>query len=476
MSNRMNEQDAPAVRATEISVNIKGAQLLNSVSFNVERGEWLSIIGPNGAGKSTLLRSLAGAIEAGGSIEISGQSLGELSLKDRAKLVAWVPQTPSIPEGMNVTDYVLLGRTPYLSALANPSRKDLQAARDQIAQLDLTKFAARKVQTLSGGERQRVVIARSLVQDTPIILLDEPTSALDLGHQQDVLELLDHLIADSGKTIISTMHDLTLAGHFADRLLLLGGEGEVVAHGPAAEVLTEANISTHYEAQVTIARVGETVVVSPKIDRPTSFKLPKHFHQKDTSTVSKDSTTEPATTEPDKSSHSPAKSLVLVNTGDGKGKSSSAFGMMVRGVARDWNVAVVQFVKSGNWNVGEEKIGRQLGVDWHNEGQGFTWLSENLEEDKAIAQAGWDKAAALINAGDHNLVILDELTYLMNWGWIDGDNVCEVIENRPEKVSVIVTGRDASEGLIAVADTVSEMVKVKHAFDAGIVAKKGLDY
>ncbi len=185
---------------------------------------------------------------------------------------------------------------------------------------------------------------------------------------------------------------------------------------------------------------------------------------------------EPATDEPDKSTHKPAKSLVLVNTGDGKGKSSSAFGMMVRGVARDWNVAVVQFVKSGNWNVGEEKIGRQLGVTWLSEGQGFTWLSENLDEDKAIAQAGWDKAAALINAGEHELVILDELTYLMNWGWIDGDAVCDLIKNRPEKVSVIVTGRDASEGLIEIADTVTEMVKVKHAFDNGIVAKKGIDY
>ena len=176
-----------------------------------------------------------------------------------------MPQTPTIPEGMNVTDYVLLGRTPYLSALSSPSKDDVEAAADTLAQLDLTAFAGRKVETLSGGERQRVVIARSLVQDTPIILLDEPTSALDLGHQQDVLELLDQLIAESDKTIISTMHDLTLAGHFADRVLLIGNDGQVAAHGLAEDVLTESSIAEHYGAEVTVTNEGGTVVVSPKI-------------------------------------------------------------------------------------------------------------------------------------------------------------------------------------------------------------------
>jgi len=171
-----------------------------------------------------------------------------------------------------------------------------------------------------------------------------------------------------------------------------------------------------------------------------------------------------------------AKSIVVVNTGDGKGKSSSAFGVMVRGLARDWNVAVMQFIKSGDWNVGEEKIGRQLGVDWFNEGEGFTWNSEDIEHDKQLARAGWDKAAALIAAGDHQLIILDELTYLINWGWIEAEPVYKAIVNRPEHVSLVITGRDAPEGLIEVADTVSEIVKVKHAFDKGIIAKKGIDY
>ncbi len=171
-----------------------------------------------------------------------------------------------------------------------------------------------------------------------------------------------------------------------------------------------------------------------------------------------------------------AKSLVVVNTGDGKGKSSAAFGIMVRGLALDWPVAVVQFIKSGDWNVGEEKMGRKLGVDWFNEGEGFTWNSEDIAHDKAIARQGWQRAADLITAGEHRLIILDELTYLINWGWVDPEPIYEAIANRPEKVNIVVTGRDAPQGLIDVADTVSEVRKVKHAFDNGIIAKKGIDY
>ena len=171
-----------------------------------------------------------------------------------------------------------------------------------------------------------------------------------------------------------------------------------------------------------------------------------------------------------------AKSLVLVNTGDGKGKSTAAFGVVMRALARDWPVAVVQFLKSGTWQVGERRISEQLGVDWWAIGEGFTWDSEDLTVDQAVAQQGWAHAKAVIEAGEHQLVVLDEITYPMTWGWIDADDVVATIANRPEKVSIGPTGRNAPEALIDVADTVTEMRKIKHAFQRGIIAKKGIDY
>lgn len=171
-----------------------------------------------------------------------------------------------------------------------------------------------------------------------------------------------------------------------------------------------------------------------------------------------------------------APSVVLLNTGDGKGKSSAAFGVMVRAIGRGWPVAVIQFVKSGKWKTGEEKLGREHGVHWSNVGDGFTWDSDDIEHDKALAREGWAEAAALIASDDYRLVILDELTYLCTWGWIDTTEVAATIRDRPEKVNVIVTGRDAPQELVDVADTVTEMRKVKHAYDAGIDAMKGIEY
>jgi cob(I)alamin adenosyltransferase len=171
-----------------------------------------------------------------------------------------------------------------------------------------------------------------------------------------------------------------------------------------------------------------------------------------------------------------APSLVLVNTGDGKGKSSAAVGVIVRGLGRGWKVGVVQFLKSGDWHTGEEEVCRRLGVDWWAHGAGFTWDSDDLTEDQAYAQEAWDRSRALIQAGEHRLVVLDEITYPMNWGWISTDEVVAVLAGRPERVNVVLTGRDAPAALIEVADTVTEMREVKHAYRQGIRAMKGIDY
>ena len=171
-----------------------------------------------------------------------------------------------------------------------------------------------------------------------------------------------------------------------------------------------------------------------------------------------------------------AESLVLLNTGDGKGKSSAAFGVVMRSVARDWPVAVVQFIKSGNWHTGEEKVARHLGVDWWSLGEGFTWDSDNLDEDRATAVEAWRHARSLRETASHRLVVFDEVTYPVNWGWLDVEDVATAIRDRSSKVNVVLTRRNAPDQLIAVADTVTEMHNVKHAYETGLRALKGIDY
>lgn len=184
----------------------------------------------------------------------------------------------------------------------------------------------------------------------------------------------------------------------------------------------------------------------------------------------------PPTTREERKERVWAPSLVIVNTGNGKGKSTAAFGMMVRAVARDWKVGVVQFIKSGKWRVGEEQVGRQLGVDWWTIGDGFTWETDDMDRSQAVAIEAWKAAKELITAGAHHMVLLDEITYAINWGWIDGDDVLATIRSRPEHVNIVITGRDAPEAIVELADTVTEMRPVKHAFDRGITARRGIDY
>ena len=170
------------------------------------------------------------------------------------------------------------------------------------------------------------------------------------------------------------------------------------------------------------------------------------------------------------------RSLVLVNTGHGKGKSTAAFGVVMRAVARDWRVSVIQFIKSDRWKVGEEAVARRLGVEWLKGGDGFTWESPDLETSAGRARAAWALARAAIESGDYELVVLDEITYPMNYGWIETGEVVAAIRDRPARVNVVATGRDAPIELVEIADTVTEMVKVRHAYDRGIRARRGIDF
>ena len=215
-------------------------------------------------------------------------------------------------------------------------------------------------------------------------------------------------------------------------------------------------------------------------DLPANDDVPADHPEGQSPPVGTDSTSgsakAPPVEKPDRSGLRPASSLVLVNTGHGKGKSTAAFGTILRAVAREWPVGVVQFIKSGNWNVGEEKVCRQLGVEWFVAGDGFTWDADDLDVSRAHARGAWELSQSLLAEGRHRLLVLDEISYAMTWGWIDTEEVAAALVDRHQKLNVILTGRDMPQAVVDAADTVTEMVKVKHAFDGGIVAKKGIDY
>lgn len=240
-----------SVDATGLSVSYGSHQVLHDVTIAVASSEWLGLIGPNGAGKSTLLKAFAGLVTGRGTVHLDGRPIDAIGRRALARSLAYVPQEPIMPPGMIVVDYVLLGRTPHVPYLGTEGKDDVLAALRALESLELEAFAHRPVDDLSGGERQRVVLARALAQDPSILLLDEPTSALDIGHQQQALELIGAIRDQRALTVVTAMHDLTLAGQFADRLALIA-DGHLVADGAVSDVLTATNIQSHYDASVEI--------------------------------------------------------------------------------------------------------------------------------------------------------------------------------------------------------------------------------
>jgi iron complex transport system ATP-binding protein len=255
-----------SIEFRQLTVTFGRRTVVHGFTDMVRSGEWLGLIGPNGAGKSSILRAIVGVVPSRGEVFVDGSSMALRSRSRRAALVAYVPQDPLMPSDMSGFEYAMLGRAPYVGYFGSESRHDRAMVADVLDRLELGEFADRKLGQLSGGERQRLVIARALATEAPILLLDEPTSALDIGHQQQALELVARLRRDHGLTVISAMHDLTLAGLYSDRLSLLH-EGTVVASGEPEQVLRAETLAEFYGVRVTVHREPDgTIVVIPRRD------------------------------------------------------------------------------------------------------------------------------------------------------------------------------------------------------------------
>ena len=256
--------------AENVGVRLGQATVLDDVSIGISAGEWIAIVGPNGAGKTTLLSVMAGLLGSSGTVSIDGHNLARLSPRQRARLLAYVPQQPEVPPGMSVNSYVLLSRTPHLSPLGVEGPRDFAIVEEVLDQLDLIGLGHRNLESLSGGELQRCHLARALAQSTPIVFLDEPTASLDLGHQQQALDLIERLRRERQITVVMTMHDLTLAAQYSDRMALLS-DGRVVAEGSPSQVLESNHLSTLYRARVKVLKVEDDIVVVPISNKKKSL-------------------------------------------------------------------------------------------------------------------------------------------------------------------------------------------------------------
>jgi iron complex transport system ATP-binding protein len=248
--------------AQGVSVELSGRAVLRDVSLSLASGHLVALVGPNGAGKTTLLRALAGLVSSDGAIHVGGDALPSLSLRERARRFAYLPQGHIVHWPLPARDIVALGRYPH--GATDPARltpADSEAVLRAMQATDVMEFAARRVTELSGGERSRVALARVLAVEAPVILADEPTSSLDPRHQIDVMKTL-RTAADRGTLVIVVTHDLGLAARFADTVLVLS-DGRLVSQGAPGEALSEEIMAKVFRISAFRAEFQREAVIVP---------------------------------------------------------------------------------------------------------------------------------------------------------------------------------------------------------------------
>ncbi len=247
------------IKIEDLNVRFGDRNILTDINIEIEDGKWTCLVGPNGAGKTTLLKSLLGSQPYSGSITDSGVEV----FRNHDRNVAFVPQQPQIPIGMSVSEYVMLGRSKR-DGWGNESNKSRNLVTDILQLTGLFGMQRQLVSQLSGGEMQRALIARALVQEPTLILLDEPTSALDLHHQIAVLNNIE-ILKERGVTIISTMHDITLAAMYAEKIVVMH-QGRVLLNGTSDFVIHSPELKTAFENRINVFTLdsGRPVIVAKK--------------------------------------------------------------------------------------------------------------------------------------------------------------------------------------------------------------------
>jgi iron complex transport system ATP-binding protein len=250
------------VEISDLSASLGSNQVLRSVSFGIGAGEFVGLLGPNGTGKSTLLRAICGLIQTTGKIKLQGSDLAGIKPAARASHFAYVAQEHEIAWPIRVEDLVALGRSPFGGGPGmKRSAADQRAIEHAMARMDIAGFGQRPVTQLSGGEKARVLIARALAQDAPLLIADEPTAGLDPSHQIDLMKTFGSM-AEDGRSVIASLHDLGLAARWCSRLILLD-QGRIVADGTPADVLTAENLEAVYGIRAHLGSIEGKLVVQP---------------------------------------------------------------------------------------------------------------------------------------------------------------------------------------------------------------------
>jgi iron complex transport system ATP-binding protein len=251
-----------ALQAQDVRVALGGREVLHGVSLRMAAGRWTSVVGPNGAGKSTLLKALSGLLPMQGQVQWFDQPLASIGRRERGRQLSWLGQGEGASDDLRVSDVVMLGRLPFQDWLSPPSALDQQMVESALKATQAWDWRERTLGQLSGGERQRVLLARALAVNAPLMLMDEPLANLDPPHQVDWLEQVHCLLAQ-GTTVVSVLHEIGMALHADDIVVMC--KGQVVHHGAGRDAATHAAIESVFDQRIRIHALEGQWVVLPRV-------------------------------------------------------------------------------------------------------------------------------------------------------------------------------------------------------------------
>jgi len=445
------------LRLEDVTLAYGPRVVLQNISFETTPGEMLGIVGPNGCGKSTLIKGITRVIPlASGRIFIDGRDAARIPRNEMARLVAVVPQNPTLPEAFTAFEVVLMGRTPHLGFLGYESQKDLSIVVHCMQVTSTVHLATRRVGELSGGERQRLTIARALAQETNIVLLDEPTAHLDINYQVETLNLVADLCAQRRLTALVAVHDLNLAAQYCQRIIMISG-GIIHAQGTPREVITAENVrrATGKSGPMKQGNPSRMALAGPGSRQPRAERRSVTRQER----------------------HPLVKGCVQVYTGNGKGKTTAALGLAFRAAGHGLKTYIGQFMKGQDY--GELETARRMHplivIEQYGTA-GFIHVQyPPSEDDVQRAREGLAKANEAMLSGDYDIVVLDEITTAHYFHLVTVPEMLDLIRSRPEGVELVFTGRYAPPEIIEAADLVTEMREVKHYYDKGVEAREGIE-
>ena len=454
----------------DLSVGYHGNVLIHDICTEIKKGEILTLIGPNGSGKSTILKSITKQLTLiGGKVTIGEKNLKDLSYKELATQMAVVLTQRAKPELMTCYEVVAAGRYPYTGRLGILTREDEKKTQEALEIVHATEYAEKSFEAISDGQRQRILLARAICQEPEVLILDEPTSFLDIRYKLELLTILKNMAKEKQITVIMSLHEIDLAQKISDKILCVKGD-TIFGYGEPEAIFKEDFIQKLYEI--------DNGHFDPLFG---SVELAKAEGEAEVFVISSGGSGIPVYRNLQKAKIPFSAGILYTNDIDYHLAKHLAVNVIeeepFEPVSDRAFERAKQMIRQCKKVINADQI-PEIEVLHLEKSYGFfkTFSEKEQEEVREMYGRLWNTIQRKISTGDYDMLVIDEFMAAYRYGLIPNEEAVQFLKDRPDNLEVVLTGRDPSDELLELADYISEVKMVRHPFEKGIRARKGIEY